>query len=141
MLKCCTITDDVDITVSGHLVILVELDPAAGTEVDGQVPDKSRATYEQIGQLKPNATVGIVGAGLSGIEIASELRESRGDLKIKLFDRGERILPMYPARLSAYVKRWFDENDVEVIPNSNIVKVETDRVYNNNDSHDVDMCV
>src|SRR5699024_11960240 len=74
---------------------------------------KSRATYEQIGQLKPNATVGIGGAGLSGIEIASELRESRGDLKIKLFDRGERILPMYPARLSAYVKRWFDENAVE----------------------------
>lgn len=102
---------------------------------------KSRATYEQIGHLKPNATVGIVGAGLSGIEIASELRESRNDLKIKLFDRGERILPMYPARLSAYVKRWFDENDVDVIPNSNILKVEADKVYNNNDSHEIDMCI
>ncbi|MFC3420197.1 NAD(P)/FAD-dependent oxidoreductase [Salinicoccus hispanicus] len=102
---------------------------------------QSRATYEKIGSLSPGAKVGIIGAGLSGIEVASELREARSDLTIKLFDRGDRILPMYPARLSAYVKRWFDENDVEVIPNSNIVKVETDKVYNNNDSQDLDMII
>ena len=102
---------------------------------------ESRATYESIGDLKPGSTVGIVGAGLSGIEVASELREAREDLHIKLFDRGDRILPMYPARLSAYVKRWFDDNDVEVIPNSNIVKVEADKVYNNNESHNLDMAI
>ena len=33
-----------------------------------------------------------MGAGLSGIELASELRESRSDLDIRLYDRGERIL-------------------------------------------------
>ncbi|WP_020007828.1 NAD(P)/FAD-dependent oxidoreductase [Salinicoccus albus] len=102
---------------------------------------ESRATFEAIGDLTPNDTVGIVGAGLSGIEIASELREARNDLYIKLFDRGERILPMYPVRLSDYVKRWFDENNVDVIPNSNIVKVESDHVYNNNESHALDICI
>ncbi|MBY8911061.1 FAD-dependent oxidoreductase, partial [Salinicoccus roseus] len=51
---------------------------------------ESRATYESIGDLKPGSTVGIVGAGLSGIEVASELREAREDLHIKLFDRGDR---------------------------------------------------
>lgn len=102
---------------------------------------ESRATYEAIGDLTPGDTVGIVGAGLSGIEIASELREARNDLYIKLFDRGERILPMYPVRLSDYVKRWFDGNDVDVIPNSNIVKVESDHVYNNNESHEVSLCI
>ncbi|GAB3064805.1 NAD(P)/FAD-dependent oxidoreductase [Salinicoccus sesuvii] len=102
---------------------------------------QSRTTYEKIGSLTPGAKVGIIGAGLSGIEVASELREARSDLTIKLFDRGDRILPMYPARLSAYVKRWFDENDVAVVPNANIVKVETDKVYNNNESHDLDMII
>lgn len=102
---------------------------------------QSRTTYEKIGSLSPGAKVGIIGAGLSGIEVASELREARSDLTIKLFDRGDRILPMYPARLSSYVKRWFDENNVEVIPNSNIVKVEADKVYNNNDSHDLNMII
>ena len=46
--------------------------------------------------LGGGATVGIVGAGLSGIELASEFRESRPDLKIKLFDRSPRILRDFP---------------------------------------------
>lgn len=106
-----------------------------------QTLNDSRETYKALGALKPNDSVGIVGAGLSGIEIASELRESRSDLKIKLFDRGERILPMYPARLSNYVKTWFTDNDVEIVPYSNIVKVEPHKVYNNEESHDLDVCI
>lgn len=53
---------------------------------------KSRKTFEKLLGLPPGSVVGIVGAGLSGIELASELRESRSDLKIKLFDRSARIL-------------------------------------------------
>src|SRR5699024_6875201 len=37
MLKCCTISDDVDIAVSALLVILVVLHPASWPEVKGQV--------------------------------------------------------------------------------------------------------
>ena len=65
-----------------------------------------------------------MGAGLSGIELASELRESRPDLNIKLFDRSPRILRDFPERLSNFVKGWFDEHNVDVVSNSNITKVE-----------------
>lgn len=106
-----------------------------------QTMTKARKTYQAIADLPSGSTVGIVGAGLSGIELASELRESRKDLKIQLFDRGERILPAFPEKLSNYVKKWFDKNDVEVIPNSNVVKVEPGVLYNNEDSHNVDICV
>ncbi|WP_414052870.1 NAD(P)/FAD-dependent oxidoreductase [Macrococcus animalis] len=106
-----------------------------------QTMTKARKTYQAIADLPSGATVGIVGAGLSGIELASELRESRKDLNIQLFDRGERILPAFPEKLSNYVKKWFDKNDVEVIPNSNVVKVEPGVLYNNEDSHNVDICV
>lgn len=106
-----------------------------------QTLSASRETFQGVGSLAPNSSVGIVGAGLTGIEVASELRESRSDLNIKLFDRGERILPMYPARLSNYVQKWFTDNDVEIVPHSNIVKVEEDAVYNNNDSHQLDRCI
>lgn len=57
-----------------------------------QTMAKSRATFQALCGLPAGSTVGIVGAGLSGIELASELRESRADLKVKLFDRGSRIL-------------------------------------------------
>ncbi|WP_414051123.1 NAD(P)/FAD-dependent oxidoreductase [Macrococcus animalis] len=106
-----------------------------------QTMTKARKTYQAIADLPSGATVGIVGAGLSGIELASELHESRKDLNIQLFDRGERILPAFPEKLSNYVKKWFDKNDVEVIPNSNVVKVEPGVLYNNEDSHNVDICV
>lgn len=102
---------------------------------------QARKTYQAIADLPSGSTVGIVGAGLSGIELASELRESRNDLNIKLFDRGERILPAFPEKLSNYVKKWFDKHHVEVIPNSNVVKVEPGVLYNNEDSHQVDICV
>lgn len=53
-----------------------------------QTLSKSRETFHSISELPSGARVGIVGAGLSGIELASELRESRSDLEILLYDRG-----------------------------------------------------
>ncbi len=53
-----------------------------------QTIDKSRRTYSALNNLGAGATVSIVGGGLSGVELASELIESRSDLNVKLFDRG-----------------------------------------------------
>jgi NADH:ubiquinone reductase (H+-translocating) len=92
--------------------------------------EKSRRTYESLCNLPAGKIVGIVGAGLSGIELASELRESRSDLKIKLFDRGPRILNAFPERLSAYVHKWFEDNDVEIVNGANITKVEPNTLHN-----------
>ena len=106
-----------------------------------QTIGKSRITYEKLLGLGGGATVGIVGAGLSGIELASELRESRPDLNIKLFDRSPRILRDFPERLSNYVKGWFDEHNVEVVSNSNITKVEPNVLYNHEETIPVDAVV
>ncbi|TYR78698.1 NAD(P)/FAD-dependent oxidoreductase [Priestia megaterium] len=95
--------------------------------------DSSRATYQALNNLPAHATVSIVGAGLSGVELASELKESRPDLKIKLFDRGKLILSAFPERLSNYVQTWFTSNGVEIINNANITKVEKNILYNHNE--------
>lgn len=92
--------------------------------------EKSRVTYQALSNLAPGSSVGIVGAGLSGVELASELAESRPDLHVMLFDRGERILPMFPERLSRYVESWFHEHGIQIIRRSNITKVEKGVLYN-----------
>ncbi|SOC41154.1 NAD(P)/FAD-dependent oxidoreductase [Ureibacillus acetophenoni] len=102
---------------------------------------KSRNTFEKLCGLPAGSTVGIVGAGLSGIELASELRESRADLKIKLFDRSHRILRDFPEKLSKYIKEWFEKNNVEVIAESNITKVEENALYNHDQIIHVDAAV
>ncbi|OCA87601.1 NADH dehydrogenase [Bacillus sp. FJAT-27225] len=94
---------------------------------------KSRETYQVLSNLAPGSTVGIVGAGLSGVELASELSESRADLHVKLFDRGNHILPAFPDRLSEYVENWFIEHNVEIVNNSNITRVEEGLLYNHTD--------
>ncbi|MGG3987641.1 NAD(P)/FAD-dependent oxidoreductase [Bacillus smithii] len=95
--------------------------------------EKARNTYQCLNNMPAGSTVGIVGAGLSGIELASELRESRPDLKVKLFDRGPRILSTFPERLSNYVQNWFTEHGVEVINGANVTKVEPNTLYNHDE--------
>lgn len=95
-----------------------------------QTIEKSRSTYSILNNLAPGSIVAIVGAGLSGVELASELSESREDLQIKLFDRGPHILSAFPERLGKFVQDWFVRHNVEIINNSNITKVEENKLYN-----------
>ncbi|MDX8365926.1 NAD(P)/FAD-dependent oxidoreductase [Cytobacillus sp. IB215665] len=98
-----------------------------------QTIDNSRDTYQKLNNLPAGSTVSIVGAGLSGVELASELHESRVDLNIKLFDRGKHILSMFPERLSKYVESWFLEHNIELINNACITKVEENVLYNHDE--------
>jgi NADH dehydrogenase len=98
-----------------------------------QTIEKARRTYQALNNLPAGSVVAIVGAGLSGVELASELNESRKDLTIKLFDRGNYILSSFPEKLSTYVENWFDTNGVEIINNANITRVEENVVYNHDE--------
>jgi NADH dehydrogenase len=98
-----------------------------------QTIEKSRTTYQTLNNLPAGAVVAIVGGGLSGVELASELNESRPDLRVKLFDRGEHILSAFPVKLSTYVENWFDTHGVEIINHSNITRVEENTLFNHDE--------
>lgn len=106
-----------------------------------QTIEKSRRTYQALNNLSPGSVVAIVGAGLSGVELASELNESRPDLKVKLFDRGKHILSAFPERLSTYVENWFESHNVEIINHSNITKVEENTLFNHDEALHCDAIV
>ena len=84
-----------------------------------------------VGNLKAYGKVSVVGAGLSGIEVASEIRESRPDLNIRLLDRGSSVLSAFDPKIQSYVADWFIRNDVEVLHHANVEYVEKDGVCNN----------
>jgi NADH dehydrogenase len=89
----------------------------------------ARKTMMAVQDLKPYGQVTIVGGGLSGVEIAAELRESRSDLKIRIIDRGPSILSPFPEKLKAAVRAWFIEHDVELRPNTSLSRVESGVLY------------
>ncbi|MGM8364881.1 NAD(P)/FAD-dependent oxidoreductase [Virgibacillus sp. W0181] len=96
-----------------------------------QTFSKARHAGLAVGNLKAYGKVSIVGAGLSGIEVASEVRESRPDLNIRLLDRGASVLSAFDPKVQAYVADWFIRNDVDVLHHANVEYVEKDGVCNN----------
>ncbi|PAV31581.1 FAD-dependent oxidoreductase [Virgibacillus profundi] len=96
-----------------------------------QTFSKARHTGLAVGNLKAYGKVTIVGAGLSGIEVASEIRESRSDLNIRILDRGTSVLKAFDSKIQEHVHEWFIKNDVDVLHNSNVEYVEKDGVCNN----------
>jgi len=84
----------------------------------------AREAYTALNNVAPYGTVTIVGGGLSGVEMASELRESRGDLNIAIINRGPRLLGGFPEGIQTYVAEWLIEHQVELLLNTQIESVE-----------------
>ncbi|MBO8171790.1 MAG: NAD(P)/FAD-dependent oxidoreductase [Bacillaceae bacterium] len=95
-----------------------------------QTISATRKTYESLNNVKPYGQITIVGGGLSGVELAAELRESRADLNIRILDRGDCILSPYPRKLQKYVSQWFREHDVELVSHACVERVEPQAVIN-----------
>jgi NADH dehydrogenase len=106
-----------------------------------QTLHKTRKTYQALNNIKPHGEMAIVGGGLSGVELASELCESRPDIRIRIFDRGESILSPFPERLKKYVRMWFTNHGVELIHKANITRVEPNILYNHDQPVEVDAIV
>ncbi len=101
----------------------------------------TRRTYQQLNDIRPNGQVTIVGGGLSGVEVAAELRESRHDLNIRILDRSGSILNGFPSRLQKYVASWFREHDVEMRSHIHITHLEQGVVYHDGEQLPTDVTV
>ncbi|MDT9723512.1 NAD(P)/FAD-dependent oxidoreductase [Xylanibacillus composti] len=101
----------------------------------------TRETFCRISDVKPYGQVSIVGGGLSGVELASELREARPDLNVRILDRGASILSAFPDKLQEYVRDWFQAHQVEMLAHANITRVEQGVLYNGNEAVYTDLTV
>ncbi|MFD0590733.1 NAD(P)/FAD-dependent oxidoreductase [Paenibacillus sp. GCM10027627] len=97
----------------------------------------ARRTYAQLNDVKPYGQVTIVGGGLSGVEVASELRESRPDLNIRIIDRGPKVLSAFPGKLQDYVADWFMEHHVEMRGNVTLTRLEQGLLHDANSSREI----
>ncbi|WP_309122698.1 NAD(P)/FAD-dependent oxidoreductase [Paenibacillus sp.] len=106
-----------------------------------QTFSSSRRTYQQVNDVKPYGQVSIVGGGLSGVEVAAELRESRPDLNIRILDRGPSVLSAFPGKAQDYVRSWFLEHDVEMRGHVAISRLEQGVIYDRDAVIDTDVTV
>lgn len=91
---------------------------------------KTLNTLSTLNWIKRYSHVRIIGAGLTSVELASELRQSRPDLNITLYQHNDKILGTFPAALQKYVLKWFDKYDINVSFQTKINKIEPNVLYN-----------
>lgn len=106
-----------------------------------QTLSATRKTYQNANDTAPYGQVTIVGGGLSGVEIAAELRESRPDLNIRILDRGASILSPFPQKLQRYVREWMLEHDIELRSHVSLARLEGGLLYNQEEIIHTDMTV
>lgn len=106
-----------------------------------QTIEHTRKTYEGIHNTKPYGTIKIIGGGLTGVELASELRESREDLNIHLYERGQKVLKQFSGKIQSYVMDWFRSHDVKVIRHSAIDYLGSKNIYNNGKREEADLII
>lgn len=101
----------------------------------------TRMTYQRVNNVRPYGQVTIVGGGLSGVEMAAELRESRPDLNIRILDRGASILSSFPEKLQAFVRSWFEEHHVEMRSHISVSRLEEGCLYNQDEQIMTDVTI
>jgi NADH dehydrogenase len=94
---------------------------------------QTRSTYQKVNDVAPYGQVSIVGGGLSGVEMAAELRESRPDLNIRLIDRGPSLLSGFPNNLQKYVREWMDLHHIEQRTHVSLTRLDGGDLYNNDE--------
>lgn len=80
-----------------------------------QTLKRTQLTGQGLLTLDPYRQVMLIGAGLTGIELAAELRETRPDLNITIIDRNDRVLNGFSDKLRAYVEQWMADHEVKVM--------------------------
>jgi NADH dehydrogenase len=95
-----------------------------------QTLSATRDTYARVNDVAPYGQVTIVGGGLSGVEMAAELRESRADLNIRILDRGPSILSAFPDKLVTFARDWMLEHEIEMLSHVSLVRLENGILYN-----------
>lgn len=86
-------------------------------DIQGRIAELSseHSTLERLNQHR-SARISIFGAGLVGVELASEIRHYFPNIeRISLFDPQPTVLPALPASAQKYATEWFERNNVELI--------------------------
>jgi len=95
-----------------------------------QTIEQAREAGLAVANTKAGGKIAIVGGGLSGIECAAEIRESRPDLAIQLFDRNDSVLRPFHDKVRDYAEEWFAKNNVDVIHRCQIEAVTEEGIVN-----------
>lgn len=106
-----------------------------------QTIKKSQIASQRLTTLDPYEKVMVIGGGLSGVELAAELRQSRPDLNISIVNRGKGLLSPFPQKTQDYVTQWFQDHDVNLINHIQMAEIYPTHAIHENGTLEYDAVV
>ena len=89
---------------------------------------EAEALRERVASLPAGAQAVVIGGGLTGIEMATELAESRPDLRVRLVTEG-RVGERLSARGRAYLRQTFASLHLDLQEHSRVQKIEAGQLF------------
>ncbi|MEV2255425.1 FAD-dependent oxidoreductase [Streptomyces sp. NPDC050147] len=89
-------------------------------------PEQAIRLRHRVAEVASGGTVAVVGAGLTGLETASELAESYPELRVRLFTGADDVGAGLAPRARTHVRRALDRLGVSVHPRTLVVAVRED---------------
>lgn len=102
---------------------VADLEGAAGHAFTVAGPGDAGRLRDRVARMGAGGTLAVVGAGATGIELATELAESHPALRVRLLANEEPGARWSP-RARAHLRRVFDRLGVEVVTGAKVVEVD-----------------
>lgn len=87
--------------------------------------DDARGIRGGVQSLQPNTHISIVGAGLSGVQLAGELAELREDITVVLYEQADYVAPTFPQPFRGAIRQQLEQLGVRVVTSAEITGVDT----------------
>ena len=90
---------------------------------------RTKQALDEVESGNSAMTIAVIGAGLTGVEVAGELAESRSNARVCLIERMPRILPAFPAPdIASFVTRRLMDRGVEILTGLAVESVNDDEI-------------
>lgn len=96
-----------------------------------QTPYKALSAVEKVKGLHKPSTILVIGGGLTGVELASELQQSYPRHGVHILEHGKTILSPFSPGIQDYATKWFNKKGVKITNEVHIEKIEEGKIYYN----------
>jgi NADH dehydrogenase FAD-containing subunit len=114
--------------------------PGAARHAVGLNPRQTAALAARLNRLSSGASIAVVGGGLTGIEAATEIRESHPRLRVRLYSRG-RLAHEWSAEARTYLLDALARLGVELHEGLEVREVDEGRLHTSEGERPFDACV
>lgn len=95
----------------------------------GTLDERLRFLYNESSNIARTKRIVVVGGGVVGVEMATELKNRYPGKKVTLVHRGDRYLSPFPEKATKCAVSWMQKHGIHAVYNAEVVERQKDKLY------------